>query len=195
MPPATRATRTQPLHRKARVALGTASTVTPTSPKTASPMLMAAFVFAAASAQQPVKATYVIDGKKVENFDGSQPRGKTIVNYTIEPEHNIHVIITSAYGTKGQEIAKVQVTSTQERVEAGEGKAATSTSEGIHVGSSEVTLFVLDGKTVPYASIKGLPSPKVASMKVIKDKQDSDYIKYSKDAKQAHKCIVVITTK
>lgn len=158
-------------------------------------MLMAAFVFAAASAQQPVKATYVIDGKKVENFDGSQLKGKTIVNYTIDPEHNIHVIITSAYDTKGREIAKVQVISTQERVEAGEGKAVTSTSEVIHVGSSEGALFVLDGKTVPYASIKGLPSAKVASIKVIKDKQDSDYIKYSKDAKQAPKCIVVITTK
>lgn len=158
-------------------------------------MLMAAFVFAAASAQQTSKATYVIDGKKVENFDGSQLKGKTIVNYTIDPEQNIHAIFTSAYDTKGREIAKVRVLTTQERVEAGEGQAVTSTSEVIHVGSDESVLFVLDGKIVPSASIKELPSAKIASMNVIKDKQNPDYIKYAKGAQQAPKCIVVITTK
>ncbi len=158
-------------------------------------LLMAAFVFATASAQQSVKATYVIDGKKVENFDGSQLKGKTIVNYTIDPEYNIHAIFTSEYDTKGREIAKVRVLTTQESVEAGDGKTVTSTSEVIHVSPNEDALFVLNGKTVPYASFKELPSAKIASLNVIKDKKNPDYIKYSKDAKQAPKCIVVITTK
>lgn len=157
-------------------------------------LLMAAFVFATASAQQSVKATYVIDGKKVENFDGSQLKGKTIVNYTIDPEYNIHAIFTSEYDTKGREIAKVKVITTQESMEAGDG-TVTSTSEVIHVSPNEEALFVLNGKTVPYASFKELPSAKIASLNVIKDKKNPDYIKYSKDAKQAPKCIVVITTK
>ncbi len=158
-------------------------------------MLVAVICFAAASAQQSPKILYVIDGKTVENFDGSQLRGKTIVNYTIDPEHNIHAIITSDYDTKGRTIGNVRVITTHEKVESGAGKAATSTSEFIHVGSSEEALFVLNGKAVPYSSIKEIPSSKIASMNVIKDKKNPDYIKYSKDAKQTPKCVITITTK
>ena len=47
-------------------------------------LLVALLNFATMSAQEVKKTIYVIDGKKVENFDGSQLKGKTIVNYTID---------------------------------------------------------------------------------------------------------------
>ncbi|MDO4949428.1 MAG: hypothetical protein Q4E55_04585, partial [Bacteroidales bacterium] len=60
-------------------------------------LLLAVLSVANMHAQETKKATYIIDGKAVENFDGSQLKGKTIVNYTIEPENNIHAIFTSEY--------------------------------------------------------------------------------------------------
>ena len=67
-------------------------------------LLVALLNFATISAQEVKKTIYVIDGKKVENFDGSQLKGKTIVNYTIDPEHNIHAIFTSHSTPNGRQI-------------------------------------------------------------------------------------------
>lgn len=58
-------------------------------------LLFAVFFVANVFAQNSKNILYVIDGKHVENFDGSQLKGKTIVNYTIDPKHNTHIIITS----------------------------------------------------------------------------------------------------
>lgn len=65
-------------------------------------LLVAVLSVATMSARKIKKAVYVIDGHQVENFDGSQLNGKTIVKYSIEPVSNIHVIITSDYKTKRQ---------------------------------------------------------------------------------------------
>ena len=47
---------------------------------------------------QEVKAGhYIIDGKAVKEFDGSQLIGKTITSYTTDQVHNIHIIFTSDY--------------------------------------------------------------------------------------------------
>ena len=46
-------------------------------------LLVAVLSVATMSAQKIKKAVYVIDGHQVENFDGSQLNGKTIVNYSI----------------------------------------------------------------------------------------------------------------
>ena len=74
-------------------------------------LLVAILAAATMSAQETKKTLYVIDGKAVENFDGSQLQGKTIVNYTIDSEHNIHSILTSAFDTKGRTIGKVKILS------------------------------------------------------------------------------------
>ena len=60
-------------------------------------LLVALLNFATMSAQEVKKTIYVIDGKKVENFDGSQLKGKTIVNYTIDSEHNNNNIVSPLY--------------------------------------------------------------------------------------------------
>ena len=65
-------------------------------------LLVAVLSVATMSARKIKKAVYVIDGHQVENFDGSQLNGKTIVKYSIEPVRNIHVIVTSDYKIKGK---------------------------------------------------------------------------------------------
>ena len=51
-------------------------------------LLVAALSVAFVHAQETKKTIYVIDGKQVENFDGSQLVGKTIINYSINSNDN-----------------------------------------------------------------------------------------------------------
>ncbi len=74
-------------------------------------LLVAVLSVASVNAQETRKPIYWIDGKQVENFDGTQLVGKTIVSYTIETEHNIHAIITSDLAG-GKDVESVKVFST-----------------------------------------------------------------------------------
>lgn len=179
-------------------------------------LLIAALSVIAMHAQNSDKTIYVIDGKQVENFDGSQLKGKTIVNYTIEPKNNIHIIITS---DRARVNADVKVLSssrtlmtdslTQPYVDA--YAKAVSVSDSTKVETEVIQdkenqiVYVVNGKIVPYSEIKDMPSSKIVSIAVIKNKQDpeflklSEYLKYAKDAikygKLDPKCIIKITTK
>lgn len=162
-------------------------------------LLVAILAATTMSAQETKKTLYVIDGKAVENFDGSQLQGKTIVNYTIDSEHNIHSIFTSAFDTKGRTIGKVKILSISKAEDGKEAKVHNLSSESLHIDSNEDVVFVMNGKIVPYSEIKEIPSSKIASMTVIKNKKDADYIKYANDVikytKADPKCIIKITTK
>ena len=127
-------------------------------------LLVALLNFATMSAQEVKKTIYVIDGKKVENFDGSQLKGKTIVNYTIDSEHNIHAIFTSDYKTNGRKIGNVKIISNSIKEEVKEREPGKSTSESIHVDSKDEVVFVLNGNVVPYSSVKEVPSSIIVSM-------------------------------
>ena len=72
--------------------------------------LAIAIISVASLAAENVKApTYIINGKKVENFDGSQLKGKTIANYTIGEGTNVHVILTDDYVASKGGVKKVSV--------------------------------------------------------------------------------------
>lgn len=164
-------------------------------------LLVAVLAVATMSAQGTKKALYVIDGNVVENFDGSQLQGKTIVSYTIEPECNIHTIITSAFDTKGRKISNVKsvatskVESVRKVEELKDAKICNVSSESVHIDSGKEAVFVMNGKIVTYSEIKDIPSSNIVSINVIKNKKDADYIKYAKAAKQEPKCVVKVTTK
>lgn len=149
------------------------------------------------SAQEEKKTIYVIDGKQVENFDGSQLQGKTIVHYSVEPQLNIHNIVTSDV-TGGKAVKGVRVIATKKVIH----KEATDPAETIqeHVQAKEgEVVYVMDGKIVPYSEVKNMPTSKVYSMEILKNKQSADYQKYAKEAvesgKLTPKSIVKITTK
>ena len=161
-------------------------------------LLVAVLSVATIGAQETKKAVYVIDGKHVKNFDGSQLEGKTIISWTITPEHNLHSIITSDM-TSGKDVKSVKILTTEKVVQSDEPVTpGVTTSDIIRADAGEI-VYVLDGKIVPYSKIQSIPSSKIDSMKVVKDKENPDFQKFAKEYKTTAniepKCVIFINTK
>lgn len=160
-------------------------------------LLVAVLCVATMAAQETRKAIYVIDGKQIENFDGSQLVGKTIVNYSIDHAHNLHSIITSEL-TGGKEVKSVKVLSASRAVKSSDSDNTGVSADILHVKADEIA-FVLDGKIVPYTEIQPLSSSNIESMTVIKNTQDKNFQKFSKEYMKIYKTIpkqiILITTK
>ena len=158
--------------------------------------LAIAIISVASLAAENVKApTYIINGKKVENFDGSQLKGKTIANYTIDEGTNVHLILTVDY-VAGKAVKKVSVFQSVRPLK--DGESITSSEDASHYLSGEA-VFVLDGKLVSvFTSLK--PSA-LSTVKVIKDKNNADFKKYAEEAKKQSttgvepKCVLIVTSK
>lgn len=129
------------------------------------------------SAQEDIKAIYVIDGKQIENFDGSQLKGKTIVNYTINSGKgaNIHMIVTTD--------------SVEQAVPTEKDDKKTQ------LKSKDESIYVVNDKLVPHSKVKEIPVSKIVSVKIIKDPTDADYIKYAKEANFNPKYVMKILAK
>lgn len=160
-------------------------------------LLVAVLCVATMTAQETRKAIYVIDGKQVENFDGSQLVGKTIINYYIDSGHNLHSIITSEL-TGREDVMNVKVLSTSKVIKSDESVNTGVSTDIIRAESKEI-VYVLDDKIVPYSVIQSMPSSKIDSMKVIKDKDNSIFQKISEEYKEKFntsiKCVILIITK
>ena len=163
-------------------------------------VLLAAAVICVASAfAESVKTTpvYVIDGKKVEHFDGSQLVGKTIANYHVDDEKNVHVILTAEYvGSKA--VKKVSVVQSTRPLKDGES-VNRSQDAGYYLPGE--TVFVLDGKLISVSEFTSLKPSVLSSVKVIKDKDNAEFKKYSVEMKKSSttgvepKCVVLVTSK
>ena len=155
-------------------------------------LLVAVLSVATIGAQETKKAVYVIDGKHVKNFDGSQLEGKTIISWTITPEHNLHSIITSDM-TSGKDVKSVKILTTEKVLQSDE-----PVTDIIRADAGEI-VYVLDGKIVPYSKIQSISSSKIDSMKVVKDKENPVFQKFAKEykttANSEPKCVIFINTK
>ena len=162
--------------------------------------LAALLAVASLQAQEVKSGHYIIDGKVVKEFDGSQLIGKTITSYSTDQVHNIHIIFTSAYQgdaeTKKKEVKAALAEVTPERgnvivIHDGDAKSKAD--------QSEKNIYVINGKVVPYSELKELSSYKIVSMTVIKNKQHPDYVKYARDAVKYGnvdpEALIIITTK
>ena len=160
-------------------------------------LLVAVLSVATIGAQETKKAVYVIDGKHVKNFDGSQLEGKTIISWTITPEHNLHSIITSDM-TNGKDVKSVKVLSTSKTITSDESVSSGVSTDVVRAEAEEI-VYVLDGKIVPYSKIQSIPSSKIDSMKIVKDKDNPDFQKFAKEykttANREPKCVILINTK
>lgn len=161
--------------------------------------LAIAIISVASLAAENVKApTYIINGKKVENFDGSQLKGKTIANYTIGEGTNVHVILTDDYVASKGGVKKVSVV--QSVRPSKDGESITSSVDASHYLSGEA-VFVLDGKLVSVSEFTSLKPSALSTVKVIKDKNNADFKKYAEEAKKQSttgvepKCIIMATSK
>ena len=160
----------------------------------------ALFAVASLQAQKVKSGHYIIDGKVIKEFDGSQLIGKTITSYSTSQEHNIHIIFTSAYQGDAETMEK--------EVKAALAEVTPLTADVIvlHDGDANPKadqpgqkIFVINGKVVPYSELKELSSYKIVSMTVIKNKQHPDYVKYARDAVKYGgvdpEALIIITTK
>ena len=68
----------------------------------------------------------------------------------------------------------------------------------VHAAEEEI-VYVLDSKIVPYSIIQSIPSSKIDSMKVVKDKENPVFQKFAKEyktpANREPKCVIFINTK
>lgn len=158
-------------------------------------LLLAVFSVATINAQETRKIIYVVDGNKVENFDGSQLIGKTIVNYSINEEGDVHAIFTSDYEAESGKIGKVMILSGKGVVNDGEKTDADDKVLRVRAEKPEDILCVIDGKIVPQSEMQNLSPSQIDSIKIIKDKKDPDYIKYSKEAEGEPTSIMIFKTK
>lgn len=133
---------------------------------------------------QEAKVTYIIDGKKIENFDGSQLTGKTITSYTISD--NVHVVFTSDYN--GQTPVSVKVIGSKQQAN---GFTVSERSEIISVNGNAI-VYVIDGKVTSSENFKSMSTSNIESVRVIKSKDDPDFKKY---AKSSTYIVMMITTK
>ena len=160
-------------------------------------LLVAVLSVATMSAQETRKAVYVIDGKQVENFDGTQLVGKTIIDYTIDTKSNIHSIITSDL-TGGKEVRSVKVLSTKKVMETDKTVEPEVTTDVIRAEAEEI-IYVVDGKIVTNSEVQALSSSQIESMTVIKNKENPVFQKFADEYKKTHKCdpkcVIVIATK
>lgn len=162
-------------------------------------LLFAVLSVANMCAQNSQKVLYVIDGKHIENFDGSQLKGKTIISYVISHPgriYDIHDIRTTEYSKEAvNDSVKTIVTDSfsQPYVEA-YAKASGASIKTVQAEAKE-TLYVVDGKIVPQSEIQKLSPSQIDSIKVIKDKKDHDYIKYAKEAGNEPTNIMIFKTK
>ncbi len=158
-------------------------------------LLFAVLSVANIHAQETKNITYIVDGTKVENFDGSQLVGKTIVNYTINEEGDVHAIFTSAYEAESGKIGKVTILSGKGMAYTTEKENAEDTEMRVRAEKPEDILCVVDGKIVSQTELQNMSPSQIDSMTVIKDKTFPDYIKYSTEAGQAPNAVIIIKTK
>lgn len=165
-------------------------------------LLLAVLTVATMRAQESTKNIYIIDGEHIENFDGSQLKGKTIESYSIDTKYdvNVHVISTSG----NEPVREVKVLSSRRVILADSitqpyaeayTKALKVDNTNVQRLSGDDAIFVVNDQVVSYSKIKGIAPSSIISMEVIKDTNNPDYIKHAKGAKRQPKCIIKIAVK
>ena len=134
-------------------------------------------------ASYPSNLSYIIDGQKVENFNGSQLAGKTITSYTVSDD--VHVVFTTDFNE--QTPTDVKVFATTKPV-----KGATDETITVRGVDGHEIVYVIDGKVKSKEEFMSTQSSNIESMSIIKSKDDPDFKKYAKTNTEA---VIMISTK
>lgn len=135
---------------------------------------------------QEVKATYIIDGQKVENFNGSQLAGKTITSYTVSDD--VHVIFTTDFNEQTPTDVKVYATTKLE-------KGATGETIKLRGVEGHEIVYVIDGKVTSSEKFMSTSTSNIESVSIIKSKDDPDFEKYANANTNTEAVIMIITKK
>lgn len=125
-----------------------------------------------ASAQE--KTTYIIDGQKVEHFDGSQLSGKLITSYTVDAKTNTHTISTYKRSVQ-KDGDKIRIV--------GSGKVSDLNQAQTFrfKGGDDEVVCVVDGKVVPQAEVQTMDASTISEVEVIKNQDSPIFKKYAKE--------------
>lgn len=132
---------------------------------------------------QEVKATYIIDGKKVENFNGSQLAGKTITSYTVND--NVHVVFTTDFNEQTPTDVKVISSATFD-------KGPVDDTIKLRGVEGHEVVYVIDGKVTSSEKFMSTSTSNIESISIIKSKDDPDFVKYANTNTEA---VIMISTK
>lgn len=147
-------------------------------------LLLAVSSVATINAQNSKKVLYVINHKIVTDFDGSQIMNKTICDYEIDSRSGTHIIFTTDF-TKDNKISSTKIITNSDKMEvvSYDNKDRVLATTRIPQNQSEdEIIYDMDAKIVPQPEMQKLSPSQIDSNKIIKDKTDPDYIKYSKEA-------------
>ena len=145
--------------------------------------IIAVLLSAISISAQEVKATYIIDGQKVENFNGSQLAGKTISSYTVND--NVHVITTTGSGEQIPTGIKVTATSRQD-------EGSNDDTVKVRGVNLQGIVYVIDGEVTSPNKFMSMSASNIESMSVIKFKDDPNFKKYAEANTEA---VIMISTK
>ena len=145
--------------------------------------IIAVLLSAISISAQEVKATYIIDGQKVENFNGSQLAGKTISSYTVND--NVHVITTTGSGEQIPTGIKVIATSRQD-------EGSNDDTVKVRGVNLQEIVYVIDGEVTSPNKFMSMSASNIESMSVIKFKDDPNFKKYAEANTEA---VIMISTK
>ena len=132
---------------------------------------------------QEVKATYIIDGKKVENFNGSQLAGKTITSYTVSDD--VHVVFTTDFNEQTPTGVKVISSATFD-------KGPVDDTIKLRGVEGHEVVYVIDGKVTSSEKFMSTSTSNIESISIIKSKDDPDFKKYANANTEA---VIMIFTK
>lgn len=166
-------------------------------------LLIAVITVASASAQKKTAAPqYIINGQRVEHFDGSQLRGKIVSSYVVDSEKNTHTITT---------VDGLRHRMAPDSLMARRRLMRDSLRNGYHVrGNVSVKgrpsanirtagndmLYVVDGKVVPRTSFYSMSPSSIDSIDVIKNRDDERFKKYTSMAPdKTYKGVIEIKTR
>lgn len=138
-------------------------------------LFIAVILSATGLSAQNIIPTFVIDGQKVENFDGSQLAGKTIVSYTVK--NNTHFVVTADFKESTDNGEKIVGYGTLKITE-----AKKHAEDEVMVGgvNKDEIVYVVDGKEVSYEQFKTITTPNIKSISVVRSKDNPEFKKYAK---------------
>lgn len=145
--------------------------------------IIAVLISATSLSAQEIKTTYIIDGQKIESFDGSQLAGRTITSYTVDG--NVHVVFTTDF--KEQAPAGVKVISVT-KPDNGEADDTIK----VHGVNLEGIVYVIDGEVTSPNKFMSMSASNIESMSIIKSKDDLFFKKFANANTEA---VIMISTK
>ena len=137
-------------------------------------ILLGILLFSGFCLGQEKAPVYIIDGKVVENFDGSQLKGKTVTDYqisTVEREGvkmELHTITTRQKSSFSIQSGKSFFSGPKIKLDTLNLDAI-----GIHVIGEDLTakediLYIIDGERKGSDALESLPSSRIKNISILK---------------------------